>query len=166
MTAVGSTVGTNRRRPVPTVLVTVVCVLVAATALLSLVGQAVRGSRIVDAQLATRSVHDASVDNAFYNCLDVQARSLVAPAQTVAIGGDNLVDVIYMIKAFGAWVKVADPAFRADVVLTLRQSHASPGTCLGTRVVGTYREQNGRTTVRLGTGAQVAGQGPPPAPPL
>lgn len=145
---------------------TVVCALVAATALVSLVGQAVRGSRTVDAQLASRSVHEATVDNAFYNCIDLQARSLVAPGQTAAFGGDNLADVITMIKGFGAWVTVADPASRADVVLTLHQGDGAPGTCLGTRVVGTYRGPDGRTTVRLGSGAQVTGQGPPPAPPL
>ena len=164
--AVGSTPGTNRRQSVQTVLVTVVCALVAATALVSLVGQAVRGNRTVDAQLASRSVHDASVDNEFYSCIDVQARSLVAPGQSAALGGDNLADVITMVKGFGAWVAVADPVSRADVVLTLRQGPGAPGTCLGTQVVGTYRTHDGRTTVRLGTGAQVTGHGPPPAPPL
>ena len=158
--------GRNLRRPVRTVLVTVVSALVAAIALVALVGQAVRSSRTVDAQLVARSVHDATVDNAFYNCIDAQARSLVGPNQTVTIGGENLADVITMIKGFGAWVTVADPPSRADVVLTLHVGTAAPGTCLGTRVVGTYRGPDGRTTVRLGTGAQVAGQGPPPAPPL
>jgi hypothetical protein len=148
------------------VLVTVASALVAAVALVSLVGQAVRANRTVDAQLATRAVHDATVDDAFYACIDTQARSLVGPGQTVALGGDNLADLITMIKGFGAWVTVADPASRADVVLTLHDASAAPGTCLGTRVVGTYRGPDGRTTVRFGTGAQVAGQGPPPAPPL
>ena len=166
MTAVGSTAGTNLRRPVRTVLVTLVSALVATIALVALVGQAVRSSRTVDAQLVTRSVRDATVDNAFFDCIDVQARSLVGPGQSVTLGGDNLADVISMIKGFGAWVTVADPPSRADVVLTLHVGMAAPGTCLGTRVVGTYRGSDGRTTVRLGTGAQVAGQGPPPAPPL
>jgi hypothetical protein len=148
------------------VLVTVVAALVAMIAVVALVGQAVRGSRTVDAQLATPSVRDATVDNAFYACIDVQARSLVAPGQTVTLGGDNLADVISMIKGFGAWVTVADPASRADVVLTLHVGMAAPGTCLGTRVLGTYRGPGGHTRVRRGTGAQVAGQGPPPAPPL
>ena len=166
MRAVGSTARTNLRRPVRTVLVTVTCTLVTAVALVALVGQAVRGSRAVDAQLASRSMHAAIVDNAFYACIDTQARSLVASGQTATLGGHNLADVISMIKGFGAWVPVADPASRADVVLTLHDGKAAPGTCLGTRVVGTYRAIDGRTTVRLGTGAQVAGQGPPPAPPL
>ena len=143
-----------------------VSAVVATIALVALAGQAVRGSRTVDAQLVTRSVHDATVDDAFYDCIAVQARSLVGSGQTVTLGGGNLADVVSMIKGFGASVAVADPPSRADVVLTLHVGMAAPGTCLGTRVVGTYRGPDGRTTVRLGTGAQVAGQGPPPAPPL
>jgi len=148
------------------VVVTVASALVAAVALVALAGQAVRGNRTVDAQLSARAVHDASVDDAFYACLDTQAHSLVRPGQSVALGGDNLADVVTMIKGFGSWITVADPASGADVVLTLHDGAAAPGTCLGTRVVGTSRGPGGRTTVRLGTGASVAGQGPPPAPPL
>ena len=166
MTAVGSTAAKPSRRPVRTVLVTVVSTLIVVVSLVALVGQAVRGSRTVDAQLATHAVQDATVDDAFYACIDTQAHSLVGPGQTVALGGDNLADVVTMLKGFGAWVTVADPASGADVVLTLHDGPGAPGTCLGTRVVATYRGPDGRTTVRLGTGAQVAGQGPPPAPPL
>jgi len=166
VTAVGSTAAKPTRRPVRTVLVTVVSTLVVVVSLVALVGQAVRGSRTVDAQLAARAVRDATIDDAFYACIDTQAHSLVGPGQTVALGGDNLADVVTMLKGFGAWVTVADPASGADIVLTLHDGPGAPGTCLGTRVIGTYRGPDGRTTVRLGTGAQVAGQGPPPAPPL
>ena len=149
-----------------TVVVTVVSALVVLVAVVALAGQAVRGDRVVGAQLSARSVHDATVDDAFYRCLDVQAHSLVRPGQTVALSTDNLADVITMIKGFGAWVTVADPAGRADVVLTLHDGPAAPGTCLGTRVVATSVGPGGVRVVRLGTGAEVAGQGPPPAPPL
>jgi hypothetical protein len=151
---------------VRTVAVTVVSALVVVVALLALVGQAVRGDRTVAAQLSARAVRDASVDDAFYRCIDVQARSLVRSGQTVALSTDNLADVVTMIKGFGSWVTVADPASRADVVLTLRDGPAGPGTCLGTRVVATSVGPGGTTVVRLGTGDQVPGRGPPPAPPL
>ena len=149
-----------------TVAVTLVSCLVVAVALVSLVGQAVRGDRVVAAQLSVRSVHDALVDDAFYRCIDVQAHSLVAPGRSVTLSTDNLADVVTMIKGFGSWVTVADPASRADIVLTLRDDVPGPGTCLGTQVVATQRGPAGRTEVRVGTGAQVAGHGPPPAPPL
>jgi hypothetical protein len=148
------------------VLVVGVSALVAAVAVVALVGQAVRGDRTVQAQLAPATVRAASLDDAFYRCIDVQARSLVRPGQTVALSTDNLADVVTMIKGFGSWVTVADPASRADVVLTLRDGPAGPGTCLGTRVVATSVGPGGTTVVRLGTGDQVPGRGPPPAPPL
>ena len=145
---------------------TVVCLLVVGVAAVALVGQAVRGNRTVDVQLGARTIHDAALDDAFYACLDTQAHSLVRPGQLVTLGDDNLADVVTMIKAFGSWVTVADPASRAEVVLTLHDGNAGPGTCLGTTVVGTFRGPGGRDTTRVGTGAEVAGQGPPPAPPL
>jgi hypothetical protein len=146
--------------------VTVVAALVAGVALVALGGQAVRGARTVDVQLAPRTVHDAAVDDAFYACIDTQAHSLVRAGQTVTLGGTDLADVVTMIKGFGSWVTVADPASTADVTLTLHDGTAGPGTCLGTTVVATTRGPDGRTVVRVGTGAQVPGQGPPPAPPL
>jgi len=148
------------------VVVTVAGVLVTVVALVALVGQAVRGDRTVGVQLSAPTVRDAALDDAFYRCLDVQAHSLVRPGQSVALRTGNLADVVTMIKGFGSWVTVADPPSRADVVLTLRDGPAGPGTCLGTRVVGTSTGPGGTRVVRLGTGAQVAGQGPPPAPPL
>ena len=150
----------------PTVVVTVVSVLVIAVALVALVGQAVRGDRTVATQLGSHVARDAAVDDAFYRCIDIQTRSLVRPGQTVALSTDNLADVITLIKGVGSWITVADPAARADVVLTLRDGSAAPGTCLGTRVVATTVGPGGARVVRLGTGAGVPGQGPPPAPPL
>ena len=149
-----------------TVVAVVAGCLVAVVALVALAGQAVRGDRTVTSQLAAPAVHDASVDDAFYHCIDVQARSLVAPGRTVTIRTDNLADVVTMIKGFGSWITVADPPSSADVFLTLRDDVPGPGTCLGTQVVGTIVGPGGRTVVRVGTGAAVPGQGPPPAPPL
>ncbi len=145
---------------------TVASALVAVAALVALAGQAVRGNRTVSVQLSAHAVHDARIDDAFYHCLDVQAHSLVLPGETVTLSTDDLADVVTMIKGFGSWVTVADPASAAEVVLTLHDGPAAPGTCLGTRVVATTVGPGGVRVVRLGTGAQVPGQGPPPAPPL
>ena len=166
VTHVGSPAGTHRRRPVHTALVAVASALVAVVGLVALGGQALRGSRTVAVQLAHRTVHATSIDNAFYACIDTQAHSLVRPGQSVTFGLTNLADVVNMIMGFGSWVTVADPASSADIVLTLHDGTAAPGTCLGTTVVATSRGPGGRTIVRVGTGAQVPGQGPPPAPPL
>ncbi len=166
MTAVGTLAETHRPRSPRTVVTTALAIVVMAVALVALVGQAVRGNRTVSAQLSAHAVHDASVDDAFYRCIDVQAHSLVGPGRTVALATDNLADVVTMIKGFGSWITVADPSSSADIVLTLRDDVAGPGTCLGTQVVATSRGPDGRTVIRVGTGAEVAGHGPPPAPPL
>ena len=166
VTSVGTPAGTHRRRAVRAVAVTVASVVVLSVAGVALVGQAVRGNRTVSVQLAAGTRHDAALDDAFYHCLDVQAHSLVAAGRTVALSTDNLADVVTMIKGFGSWVTVADPASSADVVLTLRDGVTGPDTCLGTRVVGTSVGPDGHKVVRVGTGASVAGTGPPPAPPL
>jgi len=138
---------------------------IAVVAVGALVGQAVRGNRTVGAQLATTTVHDAHVDNAFYRCLDVQTRSLVSPGQTVAFGAGDLGDLVTLLKAVGSWVTVSDQPGRASVELSLR-TMTGAGTCLGTVVVARTRGPGGRVTVRMGTGDQVNGHGPPPAPPL
>ena len=156
----------HRRKPVQTVLVTVLATVLLVVALVALGAQAVRADRTVDVQLAQRTLHDSTVDDAFYACIDTQAHSLVRPGQTVTLGGTNLADVVTMIKGFGSWVTVADPASTAAITLTLHDGPAGPGTCLGTTVVGTSTGPGGHTVVRVGTGAQVPGQGPPPAPPL
>lgn len=163
---VGAPADAHRRGGGRTVLTTVAAALILVVGLGSLVGQAVRGNRVVEVQLDPHTVDDAALDDPFYDCLDTQAHSLVRPGQTVTIDTDNLADVVTMLKGFGSWVTVADPASSADVVLALHDGTAGPGTCLGTTVVATYHHPDGRTTVRVGTGAHVPGQGPPPAPPL
>ena len=154
VTHVGSPVGTHRRDPVRTVLVTVVSALVAGVALVALGGQAVRGARTVDVQLAPHAVHDAAVDDAFYACIDTQAHSLVRPGQTVTLGGTNLADVVTMIKGFGSWVTVADPASDADVTLTLHDGTGRPGHL--------PRHDRGRHHPRRPTGAPSCAWAPAP----
>ncbi len=138
---------------------------VAVVAVVALTGQAVRGDRTVGVQLQNHTVHDAELDDAFYRCLDVQARSLVSPGEPVELV-DDLADMITLLKGVGSWVTIADPASAAKAQLSLRDGVSGPGACLGTVVVAQYTGPEGRTHVRVGTGASVPGHGPPPAPPL
>lgn len=139
---------------------------VVVVALAGLGVQAARANRVVSRQASAATVRDARLDDAFYRCLDTQVRSLVRPGQTVAFRAGNLGDLVTLLKASGSWATVADPPSGADVSLALRNGTAAAGTCLGTVVVGTTRLPGGREIVRVGTGAEVAGHGPPPAPPL
>jgi hypothetical protein len=146
-------------------------VVVATATIVLLVGlvalgvQAVRGNRTVAVQRSAVTVHDAALDDAFYRCLDVQTRSLIAPGEPV-IFDDNLGDVITMIKAVGSWVTIANPMSTAVARLSLRNGVTTGGACLGTVVVATFPRAHQASVVRLGTGASVPGHGPPPAPPL
>ena len=149
----------------PPALVVAAGVVVAVVALVGLAGQAVRGNRTVGVQLESRTAHDAKLDDAFYQCLDVQAHSLVTPGQPVELV-DDLADLITLLKGVGSWVTIADSPSTATARLSLRDGVAGPGACLGTVVVAQYTGAGGRTQVRVGTGASVAGHGPPPAPPL
>jgi hypothetical protein len=143
---------------------------VSVVALTGLTVQAVRGNRTVAVQREARTIHNAALDNAFYNCIDVQARSLVPQGKTVAllvpVTLAGLGDLVTLLKGAGSWAIFADPASTAAVGLSLRNNVAGSGTCLGTQVVGTYRRSGHAVSVRVGTGASVAGKGPPPAPPL
>ncbi len=139
---------------------------VCALALAGLTVQAVRGVRTVGIQRSAVTVRDAALDDAFYDCLSVQAHSLLAPRQSVALGKTNLGDLVTLLKGVGSWITVADPPSTAQVTLSLRNHVAGRGACLGTVVVARYAHPHGGIAVRVGTGSSVPGSGPPPAPPL
>jgi hypothetical protein len=143
---------------------------VAAVALVGLMVQAVRGNRTVGVQRDARTIHDAALDNAFYHCIEVQARSLVRPGEPIALPSSptlaDLGSLVTLLKGAGSWATFADPPSSAGVRLSLRDNVPGSGTCLGTVVVGTYPKSHHGPKVRVGSGSSVAGKGPPPAPPL
>jgi hypothetical protein len=134
-------------------------------AVVALTGQAVRGNRTVGLQRTAVVERDAALDNAFYHCLDVQARSLVRPGEPVELSND-LADLVTLIKAVGSWVTVADPPSSAVAQLSLRNGLTGKGACLGTVVVARISGPGHSFIEHVGTGASVPGNGPPPAPPL
>lgn len=146
-------------------MVTAVGVLLALVAVVALGVQAVHGNATVAVQRSASTVRAADLDDAFYRCIDVQARSLVSPDQPVDLDATNLADLVTLLKGVGSWVTVADPPSSASATLSL-QSRSGPGACLGTVVVATYSPARDGVAVRTGTGASVPGHGPPPAPPL
>jgi hypothetical protein len=138
---------------------------VALVAVVALTGQAVRGNRTVGVQRTAMVERDAALDDAFYHCLDVQARSLVRPGEPLELR-DDLAHLVTLIKAVGSWVTIADPASSAVAQLSLRDGVKDKGACLGTVVVARFPGPGHSFTERVGTGASVPGTGPPPAPPL
>jgi hypothetical protein len=150
----------TRGTVVGSVLGLVICVVVLA----ALVVQAGRGNAVVAVQLQATTKHNAVIDDAFYRCLDIQARSLVSPGEPVYFGPDNLSDWVTLTKGIGSWVTIASSPASAKADLSLRDDVTGRPACLGTVVVA--RTVGSHGVVRVGHGASVPGQGPPPAPPL
>jgi hypothetical protein len=154
-----------RRGRIPQPVVVAVGLGVLAVALAGLGVQAIRGNRTVGVQRQAITIHNATLDDSFYRCIDVQAHSLVSPSQPVVITG-NLGDVVTLIKGVGSWVTIANPFSSASARLSLRDNVTGRHACLGTVVIATYPKPGRRPVVRVGSGASVPGHGPPPAPPL
>lgn len=138
--------------------------LICLVVLAALVVQAGRGNVVVAVQLRPTTKHDAALDDAFYRCLDIQARSLVSPGEPVYFGADSLADWVTLTKGVGSWVTIASSPESAKADLSLRDDVTGRPACLGTVVVAKSAGSHG--TVRVGHGASVPGHGPPPAPPL
>ena len=143
-----------------------IAVVVAATVGLGV--QAVNGARTVSVQRQSTAARNASLDDAYYDCLDTQAHSLVSPGQSVTIYADNLANFIILLKTAGSWATFADSPSSAAVQLSLRTVSGGGGrfACRSSVVVAHYATPQHGISERVGSGASVAGQGPPPAPPL
>ncbi len=134
------------------------------------VGQAVRGNAAVEAQRSPAAVHDAALDDAFYDCLSTQARSLVRPGEPVFLEASRsdlagFADWVTLMKAIGSWVTFSDTPSGARVRVSVVDHVQARPACLGTAVVARSVRQ-GKPVVRHGSGADVPGSGPPPAPQL
>ncbi len=147
-------------------LLRVAAVALVAVTMSAMTVQAVRANRTVSGRLGAATVRDAGLDDSYYRCIDVQARSLVSPGQPVLLAGDNLEDDITLLKGVGSWITIADPPSNAVARLSLRNHVAGAGACLGTVVVARYGAPGHDVFERVGTGASVAGHGPPPPTPL
>lgn len=155
-------------RPARRVVVGAVGVALCAVALTGLVVQATRGNGVVGVQLRSSTRHAAAVDNAFYRCLSVQAGSLVGPDEPVLLGEGvaQFADWVTLTKGVVSWIDVAPDRSSARFLLSLRDGVTGRPACLGTVVVARPAQPSEGRAVRVGTGASVPGQGPPPAPPL
>ncbi len=138
---------------------------VAVVAVGGLVVKAAHGGQTVQDLRSRTPVADAELDDAYYRCLDVQARSVVAPGRPVLIEGPDFGAYVTLLKAVGSWVTIAGHPSPSDVALSIDQ-RGGGGSCLGSVVVARQRGPDGRRTTLVGSGASVPGKGPPPPPPL
>lgn len=143
-----------------------VAAIVAVLCLGGLGVQALHGNAVVSQQRSARTVADALLDDAYYDCLDTQAHSLISPHTPVRYRpGVTLGESIVLNKTVGSWIDVAVPGTSPVAFLGIRHT-GGPGSCLGDVVVAKFRTPDGRWITRFGHGAAVPGNGPPPAPPL
>jgi len=140
-------------------------IIVVAAAGVGLGLQAVDGAHTVGDQRQPTTVRNAAIDDAYYQCLDIQARSLISPNQPVTIDAGNLGDFISLLKAIGSWATFSDSSSSAEARLSLHSTRGSGG-CRGSVVVADFAVPHQGVTQRVGTGASMPGHGPPPAPPL
>jgi hypothetical protein len=137
--------------------------LVAAIGAVSLVFGAADGNASVTSITSAAQLAATNLDNAYYRCLDVQTRSLVAPNQPVTFyQHDNVAD---LLRASGRWL-VAAPQSDVSVPQLLLVSRPGPGSCHGAVVEARVPLAGGGTVVRVGTGASLSGSGPLPRPQL
>ena len=157
---------TSQQSRFPRPLGVTVALVIVVVAMTGLGVQAIRGNDTVSVQRHAVTIRQANLDDAFYHCLDVQARSLVSAREPVVVTG-SLGDIVTLIKGVGSWVTIANPYSSAVARLSLRDNVVGGGACLGTVVIATYPRPHAKgVTVRIGSGATVPGHGPPPAPPL
>jgi hypothetical protein len=137
----------------------------AALAMGALAVKAVHGGQTVQDQQSGAAAANARLDFAYYQCIDIQAHSVLSPGRPVLIAVPSFGDYFTLLKAVGSWVTLAGHPSASAVDLYL-DDKSGPGTSLGTIVVAKETQPDGRRTTLLGSGASVPGKGPPPAPPL
>jgi len=74
--------------------------------------------------------HDAS----YWNCLVIEARSLVTPGERVEIDKQGLASKVILEKTVGGWTRLVSSAQNPSAVLALKDDH-SQRSCLGSVVV-------------------------------
>jgi hypothetical protein len=121
---------------------------------------AVHGARSTTALAADRQVATARLDDAYFDCLATQARSLAQPAERIDVLNTYSSAWVSLVKVVAPWAVLTTDAARAQITMTLAP-RIGANTCLGSVVVA--RSASG--AVHYGTGATLAG-GPPPQPVL
>ena len=153
----------HNRRSFLTVLASTAILLVGGVGLL---GQVVRSDRVVAAQRSSAVVHDAHLDDSYYQCVETQVHSLISEDTPVRYRrGATLGEKFLLNRVAAGWVTLSAPGAKPFGWLGVRRSSTAP-SCLGDVVTLRTRDAEGRWIVHLGSGASVPGHGPPPAPPL
>jgi hypothetical protein len=137
---------------------------VVAFGALTVVG--VQSVHAVDSRSSLEQARQWERDGAFWNCLTIQAQSLVAPGERVQINQAALPTRVMLEKVVGGWTSLVTNARDAAAVLLIKTDHTRQ-SCLGSVVVEYAPGSNlhGRPE-RIGSGASDHGNDSLPSTPL
>jgi hypothetical protein len=154
----------SRRRQFGQTAARVVLALVAVGAL-ALVG--LQSAHAIDSRSSSEQARQWERDGAFWNCLTIQAHSLVAPGERVQINQAGLPTRVMLEKVVGGWTTLVTNAKDAAAVLLIKTADHTRQSCLGSVVVEYAPGANlhGRPE-RIGSGASDHGNDSLPATPL
>jgi len=154
--------GTSGRRRWLVTMLAAAAVVVAS--LVALAIGAAHGVRDTDGANGRSETQVARANDAFYQCVSIQAHHLVSTSRPVVVTPANIANYVLLLQAVGGWATLAPVDSRAAVHLSLEPSTAGQ-TCRGLVVVASRRMADGTTRTRRGWGATASGSGPPPAVP-
>ena len=137
---------------------------VVAFGALTLVG--LQSVHAIDSRSSSEQARQWERDGAFWNCLTIQAHSLVAPGERVQINQAGLPTRVMLEKIVGGWTTLVTNSKEAAAVLLIKTDHARQ-SCLGYVIVEYAPGSNlhGRPE-RIGSGASDRGNDSLPATPL
>jgi hypothetical protein len=137
---------------------------VAAVGALTFVG--VQSVHAIDSRSSQGQARQWERDGEFWDCLTIQAHSLVVPGERVQINQAGLPTRVMLEKVVGGWTTLVTDSKNATVVLLIKTDHARK-SCLGSVVVEYAPGSNlhGRPE-KIGSGASDRGNGSLPATPL
>jgi hypothetical protein len=152
----------RRRRSLSIAARTILCVV----ALVALALVSLRSIHAINDRSSSAQARQWERDSAFWNCLTIQAHSLVTPGERVQINRAGLPTRVMLEKVVGGWTILVTKTEEASAVLQLENGHARD-SCLGSVVVEYAPGSNlhGRPE-KVGSGASDPGTGSLPATPL
>jgi hypothetical protein len=103
-----------------------------AVALVALVLASLQGIRTTAHASSADQTRQWEHDAAYWNCLTIQAHSLVKPGERVEINREGLGASVTLEKVVGGWTTLVTRAQNAILEL---ENHHDQGSCLGTVVV-------------------------------
>jgi hypothetical protein len=127
----GSNGRAPHRGPSWRIIVRTIC---AAVALVALVFASLQGIRTTTHGQSADQTRQWERDAAYWNCLTIQAHSLVKPGERVEINRGGLAASVTLEKVVGGWTSLVTKAQNASAILSLEGRHKQ-GSCRGTVVV-------------------------------